>query len=80
MHNLKPHACIWDLGHGTRYLLMGHNTFIVYICNQANIRANQVFVSALVVKSVGLFDIVINCGIVQLYNYSVFQVSFKLST
>ena len=23
-----------------------------------------------------LFDIVINCGIVQLYNYSVFQVSF----
>ena len=33
-----------------------------------------------VLHRTGLFDIVINCGIVQLYNYSVFQVSFKLST
>ena len=28
MHSLKPHACIWDLGHGTRYLLMGHKLLV----------------------------------------------------
>ena len=74
------------MGSGTWYKIFTYGAqyfHSIYLNSQVIKQISErikVFVSALVVKSVGLFDIVINCGIVQLYNYSVFQVSFKLST